>query len=87
MDADSHFDPYIPSEDMHVRAFKGTGLDSFTKIYCSCGRFVDIGRETYRRRVALHKPVECNRCRNLRISMELDALDEHYNVIEPEPGF
>ena len=87
MDAEFQFDPYVPADDLHVQAFKDTGLDSFTKIYCTCGRIVDIDRETYCRRVSLHKPVECNRCRNRRISMEFDMLDEHYNVIEPEPGF
>ena len=72
MDAEFQFDPFVPCEDTHIRALSGTGLDSFTKIYCACGRIVDI---------------ECNRCRNHRISMDFDMLDSHYNVIESEPGF
>jgi len=87
MDAEFQFDPFVPCEDTHIRALSGTGLDSFTKIYCACGRIVDIDSDTCRRKHALNKPIECNRCRNHRISMEFDMLDSHYNVIESEPGF
>lgn len=35
----------------------------------------------------LHKPIQCTRCRNLRIAAELDALDENYSVKEDEITF
>ena len=85
MDAAVLYDPFVPAEDAHICALNGVGLEDFTKIYCSCGRIVDIDTQTYCRRLMMHKPVECYHCRNIRISAELDMLDEHYNVIEPEP--
>ncbi len=87
MDDNFQFELNIHSDDMHVRALPGLGLDSFKKIFCTCGRIVDIDADTYRRRTSLRKTVECSRCRNLRIASEIDMLDEHYNIVEPEPGF
>lgn len=75
-------DPFIPLDRVRNSTLFGTGLDSFTKIYCSCGRIVDIDTKAYRRKLALHKPVECAFCRNERISDEIDHLDAHYNFIE-----
>lgn len=45
---------------------------SFTKIYCSCGRFVDIDTRALKLKKALHKDIECAHCRNLRIAKELE---------------
>ncbi len=59
----------------------------YTQIYCNCGRFVPIDTKAYRRRLSLHKPIECVACRNARIAAEIEELDEHYNVIEPESDF
>lgn len=83
MDASLSFDPYVPAEDLHIPTLIGVGIENFTKIYCSCGRIVDIDSQTYIRRSAMHKTIECAHCRNERISAEFDLLDEHYNVIEP----
>jgi len=46
-----------------------------------------IDTKAYRRRLSLHKPIECVACRNARIAAELDCLDEHFNFVEPEPEF
>ena len=70
-----------------VSPFSDTGLTEFTKIYCSCGRFVDIDSQTYRRRTMMQKPIECTYCRNSRIAAEIESLDEHYGVIEGEAVF
>ena len=55
---------------------------NFTKIYCSCGRIVNIDRKSCSVKRKLHKTIECAVCRNLRIGRELDLLDEHYSVPE-----
>ena len=63
------------------------GNDGFTKIFCACGRIVDIDTQTYRRRLSMHKDIECVTCRNSRIAAEIENLDEHYGVIEGEAVF
>ncbi|MCQ2079832.1 MAG: hypothetical protein MJZ38_07250 [archaeon] len=48
----------------------------FTKIYCNCGRFVDIDSKALLLKQLLHKPIECSHCRNFRISQELASFNE-----------
>ena len=67
-----------------VFALSGTGISDYTKIFCTCGRITDIDTQTYRRRLGMHKQIECVHCRNARISAEFEKLDEHYGVIEGE---
>lgn len=75
-------DCYIPCENSyHIRLFDDI-RSNFDKIYCSCGRIVDLDSGSIRLKRALKKPITCSHCRNLRIAAELDALDANYSVIE-----
>ncbi len=55
---------------------------NFDKIYCSCGRIVDLDSKSISLKKSLNKPIQCYHCRNLRIAAELDSLDANYSVIE-----
>ncbi|MDO5862548.1 MAG: hypothetical protein Q4Q58_07150 [Thermoplasmata archaeon] len=59
---------------------------SMMSVYCSCGRIVVLDRNEMRLRLRLGKELECTSCRNQRISMEIDAMDNHYNGIEEADG-
>ncbi len=52
----------------------------FTKIYCSCGRLVDIDRNACKLKKSLHKDLECAHCRNLRIARDIELLNESEDV-------
>lgn len=62
------------------RTYKLQGCSClFTKkVYCSCGRIVDLDANYFNRRLNLGKSVECSHCRNIRISHEIDELNEHF---------
>lgn len=75
-------DPFIPLDRIRNCILSDTGLNSFTKIYCACGRIVDVDTSDFRRKQRLQKAIECPFCRNVRIGRELDRLDVHYNVME-----
>lgn len=49
------------------------------KVYCCCGRIVDLDTGYFTRRKQLGKPVECIHCRNLRISREIDELNDIFS--------
>lgn len=52
-----------------------SGPRSFIKIYCACGRIVDLDRRAMNVKKSLKKELECTGCRNARISMEIDILN------------
>ncbi len=65
--------------------FLATGRNSMRKIYCSCGRIVDIDGGYFKRRMNLGKQVECSVCRNERVGREIDELNAHFmGIDEPE---
>ena len=80
-------DPYTPAALVGVSTISGVEMGEFTKIFCNCGRIVDIDTFTYRRRLQMHKNIECATCRNRRIAEEIEHLDEHYGFIEGEEVF
>lgn len=51
------------------------GSRSFLKIYCSCGRIVGLDKNEMQIKKKLGKDLECARCRNIRISCEIDELN------------
>lgn len=77
-------DPFRPLDCIRNSLIYDAGPASFQKIYCKCGRIVDFDRCGCELKKSLHKEVECSRCRNDRISRELDSLDEHYCHIESD---
>ena len=54
------------------------------KIYCTCGRIVDIDRDYFDMRMRLGKQVECRFCRNIRIGHEIEELNNHFQGIPEE---
>lgn len=48
------------------------------KVYCECGRIVDLDRSFISLKRKLGKPIECPSCRNNRISHDIEALDRHF---------
>lgn len=54
------------------------------KVYCCCGRIVDLDSGYFARRIQLGKPVECFHCRNLRISREIDELNDIFSGVKSE---
>lgn len=77
-------DPFTPLDRVQNSRLYDAGPNSFKKIYCTCGRIVDIDRGEFETKIRLHKTIECAYCRNIRIARERDELDEHYNVIPTE---
>lgn len=57
----------------------GINLRSFTKIYCSCGRIVGLDPSEVILKHKLGKELQCITCRNLRISQELDSMNEPFD--------
>ncbi len=53
-------------------------------VYCSCGRIVNLDRDEMDLRISLGKQLECSKCRNQRISIEIDALNEHFESVPQE---
>lgn len=69
-------DPYIPCGNMQNYTLDDVDSAVFTKIYCSCGRFVDMDRDVLMMKQRLHKPLECSHCRNRRIAKEIEMMEE-----------
>lgn len=69
---------YVTLDSVSPKAFK--------KIYCSCGRIVDLDRKGVDLKEKLGKNPECIKCRNVRISREIDALDAHFDGTEDATG-
>lgn len=54
------------------------------KALCACGAIVDLDSNTVQLKQRLGKKVECTRCRNLRISEEMEGLERHFTGEEGE---
>jgi hypothetical protein len=53
-------------------------------VYCACGRIVTLDRKEMMVRLELGKDLECSKCRNQRISMEIDALNDHFSGVRKD---
>ena len=49
------------------------------KIYCECGNIVSLDKSIVRVKKLLKKRVECTVCRNNRISLDIDYLNNLFN--------
>ena len=54
------------------------------KALCSCGAIVDLDSNMVQLKQRLGKTIECTRCRNLRISEEMERLNSYYAGEEEE---
>ncbi len=53
-------------------------------VLCACGSLVHLDEATVLRRRALGKPVECHRCRNRRVALEREDLDNEFYGLDRE---
>ena len=47
-------------------------------VLCACGSLVKLDQATVHRRRMLGKPVECHHCRNRRVALEKEDLDNEF---------
>jgi hypothetical protein len=52
---------------------------SLVKIFCTCGKIVDLGKREMNIKLSLKKELECTVCRNARISKDIDMLNDHFD--------
>lgn len=69
-----------------LRTLDTMAESSMMSVYCTCGRIVIQDRAEMRVRLALGKELECSACRNARISVEIDAMNDHFNGVEEADG-
>jgi len=65
--------------DIGIRTLDNAGPRSLVKIYCGCGRIVDLDKKEMHLKKALKKELECTACRNARIAKDIDFLNAHYD--------
>jgi hypothetical protein len=51
------------------------GPRSLMRIYCACGKIVDLDRREMSLKKSLKKDLECPACRNARIAREIDLMN------------
>jgi len=59
--------------------FSEYSRSTMRKIYCDCGRILDLDSGYFALKQALRKKVECPFCRNVRISLEIQELNDHFD--------
>lgn len=57
---------------------------SLKKIYCKCGNIVGLDKEHVSIKKKLEKKLECPRCRNMRISRDIDEINNLFAGVVPE---
>ena len=55
------------------------GPRSMVKIYCACGKIVDLDRKEMNLKKSLKKDLECTACRNLRIATDIELLNHIFD--------
>ncbi|MCL2510384.1 MAG: hypothetical protein FWF07_04815 [Methanomassiliicoccaceae archaeon] len=78
----------LPSDDPGIRTLDNVGLRSLVKIYCACGKIVDLDRKNMNIKKSLKKDLECTACRNTRVGKDIDLLNTQYDrsiSIEEDP--
>lgn len=67
--------------------FTEFSCSTMRKIYCDCGRILDLDSRYFALKQSLNKKVECPCCRNARIAMEIQDLNDHFNPPTEEDPF
>ncbi len=75
-------DVLIPFGDAYIRTLDTMHPCGLMKIYCACGRIVDLDKKEMGLKLSLKKDLECVSCRNARISKEIESLNEHFDGID-----
>lgn len=74
-------------QDGNLRMLDAVAAGCMMSVYCTCGRIVILDRSEMRIKLSLGKELQCMTCRNARISMEIDTLNDHYNGVAEEDEF
>ena len=78
----------IAFENVHKNTrpldFPGGGFGCMKKVYCACGRIVDMDGDYFLMRMNLGKQVECCFCRNHRVGREIEELNNHFLGLDRE---
>jgi hypothetical protein len=69
----------IQQGDASILTLDSSGPRSFMKIYCACGKIVDLDKKKMNIKKSLKKELECTACRNARISTEIDLMNKHFD--------
>ncbi len=80
----SHYDSIDGSFDVPSCKLDTLMDGPLMSVYCKCGRIVVLDRSEMRLKLSLGKDLQCMKCRNMRISEEIDALDNLFNGIVEE---
>jgi len=62
-------------ENTGIRTLDNVGSRSLVKIYCACGKIVDLDRKNMNIKKSLKKDLECTVCRNMRVGKDIDLLN------------
>ena len=65
-------------DEIGIRTLDDVSPRSLVKIYCVCGKIVDLDRKNMSIKKSLKKDLECTACRNARIGKDIDFLNTHY---------
>ena len=72
----------IPLGSARIRMLDSTGPRSLVKIYCACGKIVDLDKKEMSIKKLLKKDLECTSCRNMRVAKDIDLLNAHFDFGE-----
>jgi len=75
---DYAFNDIISQSNISIRTLDNIGPRSLVKIYCACGKIVDLDRKKMNIKKSLKKDLECSACRNIRIEKDIDLLNAHF---------
>ena len=64
--------------------FSVPGIGRMKKIYCSCGCIIGLDSAQMNLKLKLGKELECTKCRNSRISRDIDEINAHFSGPEEE---
>lgn len=84
------FDTYAEDSVSHAsglvkfRRLDDLAASAMMSIYCNCGRIVDQDRSEMKLKLSLGKELQCMACRNARISMEIDEMNNHFDGVSSE---
>lgn len=75
---------YIDGDDVlsYIRPYREMS------VYCTCGRIVALDRAEMEIKIRLGKQLQCMQCRNIRIGLEIESLNNHFaGIVEEEDLF
>jgi len=69
---------YVPHTQSRIRLDQINLRDEMC-VYCSCGRIVALDRYEMELKMSLGKELQCMTCRNKRISLEIEYLNNLFD--------